>query len=152
MGWLPDTSTPIQSGYTYRIPVGVYEFFVYRVAVVTEDGGLYDLSWDGVREFCAARGLNHVPELWRGRKSEFDPTHWTDQRFAEAASAARLTGVELFRDIPLPLADESPGDEGIIALREGVVPFALKVKSPVFLEAESRQMDNANEENGEVLE
>ena len=152
VGWLPDTSTPIQSGYTYRIPVGVYEFFVYRVAVVTEDGGLYDLSWDGVREFCAARGLNHVPELWRGRKSEFDPTHWTDQRFAEAASAARLTGVELFRDIPLPLADESPVDEGIIALREGVVPFALKVKSPVFLEAESRQMDNANEENGEVLE
>ena len=146
VGWLPDTSTPIQSGYTYRIPVGVYEFFVYRVAVVTEDGGLYDLSWDGVREFCAARGLNHVPELWRGRKSEFDPTHWTDQRFAEAASAARLTGVELFRDIPLPLADESPVDEGIIALREGVVPFALKVKSPVFLEAESRQMDKEEEE------
>ena len=141
VGWLPDTSTPIQSGYTYRIPVGVYEFFVYRVAVVTEDGGLYDLSWDGVREFCAARGLNHVPELWRGRKSEFDPTHWTDQRFAEAASAARLTGVELFRDIPLPLADESPVDEGIIALREGVVPFALKVKSPVFLHHESKVLD-----------
>ena len=145
MGWLPDTSTPIQSGYTYRIPVGVYEFFVYRVAVVTEDGGLYDLSWDGVREFCAARGLNHVPELWRGRKSEFDPTHWTDQRFAEAASAARLTGVELFRDIPLPLADESPVDEGIIALREGVVPFALKVKGPRFYEFESQDLDKEEE-------
>lgn len=145
VGWLPDTSTPIQSGYTYRIPVGVYEFFVYRVAVVTEDGGLYDLSWDGVREFCAARGLNHVPELWRGRKSEFDPTHWTDQRFAEAASAARLTGVELFRDIPLPLADESPVDEGVVTLREGVVPFALKVKSPVFLHHESKVLDKEEE-------
>ena len=145
VGWLPDTNTPIQNGYTYRIPVGVYELFVYRVAVVTEDGGLYDLSWDGVREFCAARGLNHVPELWRGRKSEFDPTHWTDQRFAEAASAARLTGVELFRDIPLPLADESPVDEGVVTLREGVVPFALKVKGPRFYEFESQDLDKEEE-------
>ena len=153
IGWVPGTNSPIQGGYTYQVPVGTYELYVYRVAVVTEDGGLYDLSWEGVREFCESRGLKHVPELWSGLKRDFDPTLWTDQRFELKYSTEYMLGVgRIYRDKPVPLADESPCDEGVVVLRQGIVPFALKVKSPVFLEHESSALDRAETEGSVVLD
>lgn len=147
------TNSPIQGGYTYQVPEGKYELYIYRVAVVTEDGGLYDLSWEGVREFCESRGLKHVPELWSGLKRDFDPTFWTDRRFELKYSTEYMLGSgRIYRDRPVPLADESPCDEGVVALRQGIVPFALKVKSPVFLEHESVSLDKAEESGTEVLD
>ena len=135
IGWVPGTETPIQKGYTYRIPRGQYELYVYRVAIVTESGGLYDLSWNGVREFCKERGLKHVPELWNGFNAFINPDDWMDRRFFDARYE------DHYIDLPLPLASESPVDEGVVIRKDGIVPIALKLKGPKFYEYETKTMD-----------
>lgn len=128
IGWLPD-GAPIQAGYTYRVPKGEVRLLVYRVAVVTEDGGLYDLSRGGVEEFCATRGLDVVPLLWQGFKRDFVAEDWLDKKYHPRYAQA------------VPLSEDSPVDEGVVVQVEGVVPFNLKCKSPAFLSFESKRLD-----------
>ena len=107
--------------------------FVDRVAVVTADGGLYDLSWEGVKQFCAERGLNHVVELWSGRHSEFIPEEWIDIRFADFKWAEGIH--------PISLSDKKTVDEGVVVRWDGLVPTVLKAKSPIFLGHETALLD-----------
>lgn len=121
VGWV-DEAKPIQPNYTYRVPRGDQRLLVYRVAVVTGDGGLYDLPWEGVKQFCAARGLEVTPELWSGYHSEFVPEFYLDAKYAPHYAGA------------VPLDDDSPCDEGVCVRWDGgTVPVVLKAKSPVFL-------------------
>src|SRR5699024_9844231 len=64
IGWV-NNEKPIQPNYTYNLKPGSNELYIYRIATVNLDGFVTDLSWDGVKEFCKERGLNHVPELTR---------------------------------------------------------------------------------------
>lgn len=128
IGWLPD-GAPIQRNYTYNVPKGEMRLYVYRVAVVTNDGHLYDLSWRGMEQFCAERGLDVVPLLWEGVHSEFNPDDWTDITYSKDFSQA------------LPLSEGAPCDEGVVVRAEGIVPVALKAKSPKFLLHESKMLD-----------
>ena len=59
IGWTPD-GVPIQKNYTYQVPHGTNEFYVYRVAQINGQGILTDLSWDQVKEFCRDRGMRVV--------------------------------------------------------------------------------------------
>ena len=145
IGYVTGTSTPIQTGYTYNVPVGETELYVYRVAVVQEDGGLYDLSWPGVKEFCKERGLKWVPELWSGEARYVVPDRWTNRNFNENPEPG-------FPDTPVPLCNESPCDEGVVVRRDGVIPFALKIKSPNFLIHETKQLDKAEKTGEEIME
>lgn len=138
VGWASPTK-PIQEGYTYQIPQGQSELYVYRIAVVTEDGGLYDLAWNGVKELCAQIGLKSVPEVWSGLHRDFDASVWLDRKYA-------LTGVQG----AVSLDKRSACDEGVVVRREGVTPFVLKAKSPKFLEHETRMLDKEVEDIEEV--
>lgn len=75
VGFTPEGGA-IQKGYTYEAKPREAELYVYRVAFVNEQGFLHDLPWDGVRDFCEQRGLNHVPELHRISRFE-DDTDWS---------------------------------------------------------------------------
>lgn len=138
VGYVTGTSTPIQSGYTYRLAEGENELYVYRVAIVQEDGGLYDLPWRGVQEFCNDRGLKWVPELWNGFVTDIDPDFWVNKNFLTYHNAH---GGDVFNDTPVPLSSESPCDEGVVVRRDGITPLALKIKSPDFYLYESVQLD-----------
>lgn len=127
IGWVGPNS-PIQGGYTYDVPNGEAELFVYRVAVVTADGHLFDLSWNGVKQFCIERGLNYVRELWSGQHRDFDPDDWIDKTFFPEYRA-------------IPLSGDSPCDEGVCVRMDGQLPVVLKAKSPVFLGFETAQLD-----------
>ena len=133
VGWVGENS-PIQGNYTYDVPNGDTRLFVYRVAVVTADGGLYDLSWEGVKQFCAERGLNHVVELWAGLHSDFVAEDWLDKKF--------------FPEYPhaVPLSKDSPVDEGVCIRFDGIVPTTLKTKSPIFLGHETLLADKEVED------
>ena len=134
VGWV-DESKAIQPNYTYRVPRGEHRLLVYRVAVVTGDGGLYDLSWEGVKQFCAARGLEVTPELWAGPHREFVPEFWLDQKYAPHYAGA------------IPLDDDSPVDEGVCVRWDGgTVPVVLKAKSPVFLGHEEKLLEAGAED------
>lgn len=134
IGWTPQGG-PIQKNYTYQIPVGTCELYVYRVAFVNGQGIVTDLSWDQVREFCTDRGLKHVPELWRGPMDVFNPNTWMDTRYAENGYKEAVK-----------LDKESPCDEGVCIRLDGLAPYILKAKSPLFYEHETSILDLGEED------
>lgn len=128
IGWTKDGAA-IQKNYTYGVPAGTCELYVYRVAHVNGQGRVTDLSWDQVREFCTDLGLKHVAELWRGRMDELVIEDFLDKKFRAQMNAG------------VPLARESPCDEGVCVRVDGLAPYILKAKSPAFLRHESKMLD-----------
>jgi len=51
--------------YTYNIPNGELDIYVYRVTMVNEDGVSYDLGWEDVKKRCNELGVKHVIEMAR---------------------------------------------------------------------------------------
>lgn len=140
VGWLPD-GAPIQKNYTYDLPVGECEFFVYRCAMVNSQGVVVDLSWEGVKEFCRSAGLKHVPELgylWLDAEdTDIIPAYvearWLNTRFADLFPNAGH----------LRLSDPKTVDEGIcVRVDTGAIPTILKAKSSIFLEHETKSLDS----------
>lgn len=128
IGWTKDGAA-IQKNYTYGVPAGTCELYVYRVAHVNGQGRVTDLTWEQVKEFCTDLGLRHVPELWQGRMEDFEPEDYLDKKFFVTYPRA------------VPLAKESPCDEGVCVRVDGLAPYILKVKSPKFLQHETRMLD-----------
>lgn len=143
VGWTSD-GAPLQKGYTYHLPKGDAELFVYRVAHINQQGHLSDLSWDGVKDFCRARGLKWVPEIGRlfmHPKGDLDDdvnelldVRFSDQYITDAAD-------DWFVEEPLKLSDKKTVDEGVCLRQDGLVPLILKAKSPKFLEHETKLLD-----------
>lgn len=127
IGWT-ETGAPIQRGYTYGLPSGICRLYIYRVAFVNESGLIVDLSFDQVKEFCLQRGLNYVPELWRGKHEDFKPTDYLDK---------------VFKPIYPDCLPVEPGtvDEGVCVRIDAIIPTIYKAKSPLFFEHETKLMD-----------
>jgi hypothetical protein len=134
---------PIQAGHTYGEQPGENRLYVYRVATVNPDGLISDLSWDQVRVFCQSRGLDTVPELWRGFKRDFDLALFVEQDFGlEHTYALDMGG--LYVDRPVPLSKGGTGkDEGIAIRveRGGAVPLLFKYKNESHYLYETAQLD-----------
>lgn len=132
VGWV-ENNKPIQKNYTYQIPNGANEFYIYRVAQINPRGVLTDLSWSQVKEFCNDRGIKHVPELWRGKHQDFSPDEWLDANYHDDLHGGYSNA--------LPLDKESPYDEGICIRVDGLAPYISKLKSPKFYEHETKMLD-----------
>lgn len=134
IGWTAGGAA-IQKNYAYQVPEGVAELYVYRVAHVNREGVIADLCWDHVKEFCKQRGLKHVPELWRGAKKKFDVTKYIDKRFCDMRARS-------FTDAVVNLGDNKElVDEGVCIRIDTLVPTIYKAKSPIFLQHESKLID-----------
>ena len=127
VGWTK-SGGQIQKGYTYDLPVGHSELYVYRVAHVNSRGLLVDLSWDQVWEFCADRALRTVPEIGRWTHGEFSVESLLDKRFADTMSHC----------VPV---EAGKVDEGVCIRVDGMNPKIYKAKSPKFLVHESKMLD-----------
>ncbi|WP_301119851.1 RNA ligase family protein [Mycolicibacterium fortuitum] len=145
IGWTLDgdgNASPIQKGYTYNVTTGQgAELYVYRVATINTAGIIADLSWEGVKEFCASAGLSHAPELatdviWAARDDDATIAYYTEQYLD-----LRLTDRY---DNALPLSDRKTVDEGVCVRVEGVVPRIFKARSPKFLEWETKALDRGD--------
>lgn len=132
VGW-DGLGRPLQKNYTYKVPHGTNEFYVYRVAQINSQGILTDLSWDQVKEFCRDRGIRTVPELWRGKHQDFNPEEWLDTNYHDKLHGGYPQA--------LPLDKESPCDEGVCIRIEGLAPYITKLKSPEFYAHESKMQD-----------
>ncbi len=131
IGTLPG-GRPIQSGYTYGFTVP--KLFVYRIATINERGQTTDLSWDQVKEFCDKNGLKHVPELWSGTLAEFEVVDFMDKTYAKEYPQA------------IVLDDNGTVDEGVVIRVEGITPYVMKAKSPLFYEWETKLLDKGEED------
>lgn len=144
IGWAGDK--PIQRGYTYNLPQGEMEFYVYRVAVITPDAEIVDLPWPRAQQWCAERGLKTVPTM---REEVFPVELGADWRLDEFLKPlAFYKDTTLWADDPVPLSEGGPGvDEGYGFRYEypNRQPEFFKIKFPEFLEHETKVLD-ANEE------
>lgn len=127
VGWVSETS-PIQKGYTYDLPPGQSRMYVYRVAHINEDGVLHDLTHTQLEHWCQARGLNAVPRLLSTTHIHFRPDVWLDVAYYPRWDTA------------VRLADPKSVDEGVCVRAENPLRI-LKLKSPLFLEYETKQLD-----------
>jgi hypothetical protein len=134
VGWTPENGA-IQRNYTYDAPVGTCDLYIYRVAFVNPDGFICDLAWDQAVEFCKDRGLKTVPTLWKGVMGDFRVEDFMDVKYREMGYVQAI-----------PLAKESPCDEGVCIRVDGIAPYILKAKSPMFLEHETKMMDQEVED------
>lgn len=127
IGWTAE-GCAIQADYTYNLPTGDCRLYVYRVAFLNHKGLVVDLSWDQVKEFCAQRGLRHVPELWRGKHKNFKAADWLDKKFhLEHPHAVAV--------------DKQSIDEGVCIRVDALTPAIYKAKSPKFFEYETALLD-----------
>jgi len=120
----------LQGDYAYECKKGEWDFYVYRVAMVNPDGFIVDLVWDQVVEFCRDLGIKTVVELWRGKHEDFVVDDWIDKRFVD----------EGYREA-VGLSSVDTVDEGVCVRVDGLAPYILKAKSPIFLGWETEQLD-----------
>jgi len=147
VGW--DGEKQIQKKYTYKVPKGQCELYIYRICSINEDGFSVDWGWDAVKEFCKENGLNYVPELFRGTHEQFKliAQKFLDVNYFEQYNKDN----SIYVDIPLPLDSLHLYDEGFVCRIEGFQPKFYKGKSVNFLLHESKQLDD-NETDSESLE
>lgn len=130
IGWTSEGAA-IQKNYTYQIPAGTCDLYIYRVAFVNGQGKIVDLAWEQVKEFCKDTGLKNVPELWQGRMADLTVEDFLDRRFNDNGYAQAL-----------PLEKEKTlVDEGVCVRVDGIAPYILKAKSPIFLQHETKMLD-----------
>src|SRR3990167_276596 len=117
--------------YKYGCPNGTHKFFVYRIAMINEDGYIIDLPWLQTKKRAMELGLQCVPEfegpfVYDGNKEEL------------------LNKVLQYVDGPDPL-DETHIREGVVVRieNENGVSF-LKEKSFNFKVLEGIAKDNAD--------
>lgn len=132
IGWTPD-GAPIQKGYTYDLPLGKSEIYIYRVSVITPSGYIVDLSWLEVTQFCQRMGLNHVPLVWSGWCKDFHVTEFLDKRFRDE--------LYLHGTVLLSGHGDQYVDEGVCIRVDSLSPLIMKAKSPIFLQHESKMAD-----------
>ncbi|AWY06403.1 RNA ligase [Microbacterium phage Tandem] len=136
---------PIQAGYTYEAGHDDMHLYVYRVAIVNEDGVLRDLSWDQVKKFTYAYGLKHAPELWRGPKAALVLENFAEKNFYDEWD--KSFGLA-YPERPVKLSPGGTGkDEGIVLRvdRGGDVPYLLKYKNNSFYLHETAELDKGEE-------
>lgn len=140
VGFVPNTGTPIQEGHTYEDVPGDYSLYVYRVAIITEDAELVDLSWDQVKGFCERHGFTTVPELDRIPKMAFDIEEYNEQNFY---MGWLQYGEGIYNERPVPISEGGTGkDEGIaIRVETKTGPELYKFKNKSHYLYESNQLD-----------
>jgi hypothetical protein len=129
IGWVGNK--PIQKNYTYNLPIGEHSLYVYRVAIVNEDGHSFDLPQKDMEKWCNSVGLKICPVIFVGRKGDFDYTKYMDMKYFESGMRQCI-----------PLSKDSPVDEGVvIRVEDGMAPVFYKAKSPIFLGHETKELD-----------
>lgn len=134
IGYTP-TGEPIQKNYTYTLEQNMCKLYVYRIAFVNNQGLVTDLSWDQTMEFCIKNNLHHVPELWRGYKKDFKIEDYLDKRFYDQGATQCVQ-----------LSDPKTVDEGVCIRIDGLRPYIMKAKSPIFYQHETSLLDKGVED------
>jgi hypothetical protein len=131
IGWIGDT--PIQKGYTYNLPTGQWELYVYRVAFINEDGMVVDLSFESMQAFCNQQGFKVVPLLEKTTIKKFKKNY---EKYLDKVYSTTYKNA-------VPLSDSDSVDEGVVIRRDDYpTPYNTKLKSPLFYEYETKNIED----------
>lgn len=112
--------------FTYNMEYGI---FIYRITQTSNDGNVYEFSWEQVKRYCEKYGLNYVQEYFSGKVKEFG------EDFLESLREKYLN--KSYKDCKI--------DEGVcIKIRSTDEIF--KFKSPNFIKMESDNQENEVQE------
>lgn len=128
IGWSGDSQ--IQKNYTYKIPKGKSELYIYRISSVNEDGFTHVWDWDSTKHFCINNEIKFVPEIWRGYHKDFDVDSYMNKKFVKDLGLMEC----------LLLDSKAPCDEGLVI--RNLKNYVTKAKSPEFLLHETKQLDS----------
>ena len=142
----------IQDGYHYGCnpslanPLGKHRFLVYRVTYTNPEGVVLNLSWPQIREFCAARGLETVKEVYYGYADDLLAAHRDPEYFPGSPEMWQQDFLYNLKDnfVEDKMCPHNPGmpAEGVVLRIERGTEFeAYKCKSFAFLQLESKQLD-----------
>lgn len=151
LGWTPE-GKEIQRDYTYSIPKGNVELYVYRIAIVNPRGLITDLSWQQVKEFCYKNGLKYTPELFVTSIEELVDDDFKmvkglmDIRYFDGVTKDGVLHTSKFLNTLSLGTNKDLVDEGICIRIDGLVPQIFKAKSPKFLEHETMILDTGEED------
>jgi len=141
VGYTPEGAA-IQKGYHYGCQMGAHRTVVYRVTSTNADGRVLELSWQQVKYFCAKYGFEMVKELYHGRAADFFPyvtggplADWQEY-FVKHLEVLHVSGAMCQHN-----NNEVPAEGVVLKVDRLEEDEAYKLKSFVFLEWESKQLD-----------
>ncbi len=144
VGWVPNSSSAIQKGYTYGMTLGSCEFYIYRMTYTKPNGEVIEYSWDMIKHYCTTYDLKHVPELFYDFTERFETrTDWTDLH--EQAESEKIYNTIQRRWVHEQDDPKNPGKpaEGIVVRFCNHPHFKVfKLKNKRFALMETAAQDN----------
>ncbi len=137
-----DHSKIIQKGYDYGEQPGNHRFYVYRITHTSPENNVIEFSWDQVKHYCLLHGLDYVPEYYHGSVGQYLGFNKEQYSFDfEHAYFIKQLKEEFLEKVCTMCKNKVP-DEGIVIRNESNNGRAYKLKSFMFLERESKQLDD----------
>lgn len=128
----------IQKGYHYGCKPGEHKFKIYRITETHTDGEVYEYAFHEIEDFCKTHGLMTVPLFYRGTIKEFQNRINPKETFLNNLKAVYFEKMCAYNEDQVP-------SEGICIRNESDNKIAYKLKSKLFLEKESKDLDTATE-------
>ena len=133
----------IQGKYDYGCKQGEKKLQIYRITFTNTDGIVNDLSSKQIKEFCDRHGLEYVHIFYQGKaKDIYDintENHWQEEFIKRLEKD--------YNDKDCFMCKNKVPEEGIVLRKESLFGFeSYKLKSWEFLEMESKQLDNEQED------
>ena len=140
-----DEGAEIQKDYSYGVPHGTFDIYIYRISRTNEDGVSQDLPYPLLKQRCAELGMKVVPLVFYGELIDFIQKY-TSEIVDERNYLHLLETVvkDNFLDKPsiFNCKEWQNIEEGIVIVKEQLGTFyGLKAKSPIFLSKESANND-----------
>jgi len=157
VGFLPSNQY-IQKNYDYGCESGKHKNYIYRITYTTPSGTVFEFSAKQVMDWCRERNLNSVPFLYYGyAKDLFDiPLDGidTEEGLTKWQEAFFLKLKETYLEKPCTICKNNVPDEGIVVRRETFSGDTFKLKSFLFLEHETKELDKGTVdiESSETIE
>lgn len=116
-----------------------HKFLIYRITYTKPDGNVIELTWSQIKNYCKKYELQHVPELFYGTNFVFGRKYTPEEWLSHLQ--------EKYLEKDCPYNPKGTPAEGIVVRIDGKDTFsAFKLKSRRFLLAESKTLDNQEED------
>jgi hypothetical protein len=122
-----------------------FKILVYRITYTTPEGRVIEFSWQQIKRYCEKYGLNMPKTYYEGKVVDCFNLQGFSEEDKDSFSEKLLNGLsELYLEQKDDECNNNVPDEGIVVRKENGKSEAYKLKSFLFLEKESKDLDSEN--------